>query len=77
VVSTVGFGDFSPTTEMGKAIVAFVQIPSGLIVFASFIGKTTQLFINLARKNMNGTSNFYHYNNHILLGRFNLEVHNS
>lgn len=67
VVSTVGFGDFSPTTEMGKAIVAFVQIPSGLIVFASFIGKTTQLFINLARKNMNGMGNFYHYNNHILL----------
>jgi len=67
VVSTVGFGDFSPTTEMGKAVVAFVQIPSGLIVFASFIGKATQLFINLARKNMNGTSNFYHYNDHILL----------
>jgi len=67
VVSTVGFGDFSPTTEMGKAIVAFVQIPSGLIVFAAFIGKATQLFINLARKNMYGTGNFYHYNDHILL----------
>ncbi len=67
VVSTVGFGDFSPVTDTGKAIVSFVQIPSGLIVFASFIGKVTQLFINIARSNMNGTNDFSHYKDHILL----------
>lgn len=67
VVSTVGFGDFSPTTDLGKAIVAFWQIPSGLIVFASFIGKTTQLFIDIARKNMNGSNDFSHLTDHILL----------
>jgi len=67
VVSTVGFGDFSPITELGKIIVAFWQIPSGLIVFASFIGKTTELFIDIARKNMNGSNDFSHLNDHILL----------
>ena len=67
VISTVGFGDFSPVTDSGKAIVAFWQIPSGLIIFASFIGKVTQLFIDIARKNMNGTNDFAHYQNHILL----------
>jgi voltage-gated potassium channel len=67
VVSTVGFGDFSPVTSAGKAIVALWQIPSGLIVFASFIGKVTQFFINIARRNMNGNNDFYHYNDHILL----------
>jgi voltage-gated potassium channel len=67
VISTVGFGDFSPVTELGKTVVAFWQIPSGLIVFASFIGKTTQLFIDIARKNMNGNNDFSHLRNHILL----------
>ncbi|WP_413694034.1 potassium channel family protein [Psychromonas sp. KJ10-2] len=67
VVSTVGFGDFSPTTDLGKAIVALWQIPSGLIVFASFIGKTTQLFIDIARKNMNGSNDYSHLTDHILL----------
>ena len=67
VISTVGFGDFSPVTHVGKAVVAFWQIPSGLIVFASFIGKITQLFIDIARKNMNGTNDFSDLNDHILL----------
>jgi len=67
VISTVGFGDFSPTTQVGKLIVSFWQIPSGLMIFASFIGKATQLFINIARRNMNGDNDFYHYDDHILL----------
>jgi len=67
VVSTVGFGDFSPVTQAGKIVVSFWQIPSGLIVFASFIGKVTQLFINIARRSMNGTNDFCHYDDHILL----------
>tara|TARA_R110001583_G_scaffold21088_1_gene80241 strand:+ start:4704 stop:5681 length:978 start_codon:yes stop_codon:yes gene_type:complete len=67
VISTVGFGDLSPITYAGKMIVSFWQIPSGLIIFASFIGKVTQLFINIARRNMNGSNDFYHYDDHILL----------
>jgi len=67
VVSTVGFGDLSPVSSLGKAIVAFWQIPSGLIIFASFISKTTQLFINIARKNMNGSNDFSYLDDHILL----------
>lgn len=67
VVSTVGFGDFSPVTHAGKIIVSFFQIPSGLILFATFIGKITQLFINIARSNMTGNNDFSHLNDHILL----------
>ena len=67
VVSTVGFGDLSPVSSLGKAVVAFWQIPSGLIVFASFIGKTTQLFIDIARNNMNGSNDFSYLDDHILL----------
>jgi len=67
VVSTVGFGDLSPVSSLGKSIVALWQIPSGLVIFASFISKTTQLFINIARKNMNGTNDFSYLDDHILL----------
>jgi len=67
VISTVGFGDFSPATDFGKMVVALFQIPSGLTIFAAFIGKVTQLFINIARANMNGTNDFYHLDDHILL----------
>ena len=67
VVSTVGFGDFSPVSQLGKAIVSLWQIPSGLIIFASFISKTTQLFIDIARKNMNGSNDFSYLDDHILL----------
>jgi voltage-gated potassium channel len=67
VISTVGFGDFSPLSHAGKLIVAFWQIPSGLIVFASFIGKSTQIFIDIARKKMDGSNDFSDLNGHILL----------
>jgi len=67
VVSTVGFGDFSPVTHYGKMVVSIFQIPSGLIIFATFIGKITQLFINIARSNMSGNNDFSHLNDHILL----------
>ncbi|WP_354622879.1 potassium channel family protein [Psychromonas sp. MME2] len=66
-ISTVGYGDFSPITPLGKFIVSAFQIPSGLIIFATFIGKVTELFINIARSNMNGNNDFYHLNEHILL----------
>lgn len=67
VVSTVGFGDFSPVTDLGRLVIALWQIPLGLILFATFIGKTTQLFIDIARKNMNGSNDFSYLEDHILL----------
>lgn len=37
--STVGYGDLSPETALGKAIVAFYIIPFGLGMFALTVGK--------------------------------------
>ena len=37
--STVGYGDLSPQTALGKSIVAFYIIPAGLGIFALTVGK--------------------------------------
>lgn len=67
VISTVGFGDFSPVTEPGKLVVAFVQIPIGLLIFGAAIGKVTQSVASIVRKGMNGKKDFSAYKDHILI----------
>ncbi|QUM83082.1 MULTISPECIES: potassium channel family protein [unclassified Moritella] len=67
VISTVGFGDLSPTTAHGQLVVALVQIPFGLLIFGAAIGKTTQAIVTLARKGMNGKKDFSTYSDHILI----------
>jgi voltage-gated potassium channel len=37
--STVGYGDFSPSTAAGKYVVAFYVIPLGLSIFALVLGR--------------------------------------
>lgn len=37
--STVGYGDYSPTTTMGRWVVALLVIPGGLTLFASLLGR--------------------------------------
>ena len=37
--STVGYGDFSPSTDAGKYLVAFYIIPMGLSIFALVLGR--------------------------------------
>ncbi|CAH0526303.1 hypothetical protein VHP8226_01733 [Vibrio hippocampi] len=37
--STVGYGDYSPTTSMGRWVVAILVIPGGLTLFASLLGR--------------------------------------
>ncbi|MDX2320949.1 MAG: potassium channel family protein [Moritella sp.] len=67
VISTVGFGDLSPTTASGQLVVALIQIPFGLLIFGAAIGKTTQAIVIIARKGMNGKKDFSTYRDHILI----------
>ena len=67
VISTVGFGDLSPSTANGQLVVALVQIPFGLLIFGATIGKTTQAIVAIARKGMNGKKDFSTYSDHILI----------
>lgn len=65
--STVGYGDFSASTEAGRWIVALLQIPFGLALFGVLLGKTGQTVTYLIRRAMTGDKNFSHINNHIII----------
>lgn len=65
--STVGYGDLSPTTQVGKYIVAIVQIPLGLAIFGAFLGKLGQTVSKKLRKVMTGEKDFSYLDTHILI----------
>lgn len=65
--STVGYGDLSPATIAGKAIVAIFQIPLGLALFAAFLGKVGQTITFILRRHMTGEKHFNHLQDHIII----------
>ena len=65
--STVGYGDMSPTTELGKWLVALVQIPLGLAIFGAMLGKLGQSVSKVLRQIMTGEKDFSHLDTHILI----------
>lgn len=70
--STVGYGDYSPTTEAGKYIVAFYIIPVGLTIFASVLGRLAAWVSDQWHKRARGLK-AVHLENHILLIGWNGE----
>lgn len=65
--STVGYGDFSPTTDLGKWCVALFQIPFGLALFGVFLGKTGQSITQTIKRSMTGENTFSHFEDHIII----------
>lgn len=67
VSSTVGFGDFSPTTVAGKWVATIYLIPGGISLFAALIGKATVTLSNFWRLQMQGKGDFSHLSGHTLV----------
>lgn len=67
VSSTVGFGDFSPTTDIGKWITTLYLIPGGISLFAALIGKATVTISTFWRLQMQGKGDFSHLSGHTLV----------
>ncbi|WP_199610303.1 potassium channel family protein [Flocculibacter collagenilyticus] len=65
--STVGYGDFSPQSEMGKWVVSVLQIPFGLALFGAVLGKLGQTVSKVMRRNMTGEKDFQHFTDHIII----------
>lgn len=64
--STVGYGDLSPSTVIGKYIVSFYVIPAGLSIFALVIGRIAAWMSAQWQKGVQGLKSL-HVENHILV----------
>jgi voltage-gated potassium channel len=65
--STVGYGDLSPSTELGRWVVSLWQIPFGLALFGIILGKVGQLATFWIRRAMTGNKDFSHMTDHIII----------
>lgn len=66
--STVGYGDFSPTTSLGKWLVSLWVIPLGLSVFALIVAKVGFYLSELATKGRRGLRMLKNQNHIIIIG---------
>ena len=64
--STVGYGDYSPTTTGGKYVVSFFVIPVGLSLFGLVIGRLAAVVSSQWRKGVRGLKSL-DYKDHILV----------
>lgn len=70
--STVGYGDYSPSTTAGKYVVALYIIPVGLSIFAFVLGRAAAFVSAQWHKKARGLKSV-HLSNHILLIGWNGE----
>lgn len=65
--TTVGYGDLSPGTELGRVLAALFILPGGVIFLAAVLGKLSSFFITVWRKGMQGRGDFSGLENHIVI----------
>jgi voltage-gated potassium channel len=66
--STVGYGDFSPSTFMGKMVVSFWVIPAGLSIFAFLIARISFYLSEWAFKGKRGLRKVSNTNHTVIIG---------
>ncbi len=65
--TTVGYGDYSPTTEAGRMITVLWVMPGGIALFTTIIAKVVQLISNRWRKRMHGLASYENLSGHIVI----------
>lgn len=70
--SSVGYGDLSPTTELGKLFTALYVIPGALSIFAFVVGKAISTLTAMVNKLMNGLGDYSTRTGHtVVIGYIN------
>lgn len=65
--TTVGYGDLSPVTIMGRWVASLWIMPGAVVLFAGFLGKLSSLFITIWRKRMQGRGDYSDLDGHIVI----------
>lgn len=65
--TTVGYGDFSPTTLGGRMVAVLWIMPGGIALFTTAIAKAAQAMAESWRRNMRGAGDFSKIDHHIVL----------
>lgn len=65
--TTVGYGDYSPVTVFGQAVVAFCIMPGGIALFTAIIAKSVQGISDQWRRRMQGQADYSQMTGHIVI----------
>ena len=65
--TTVGYGDYSPATEIGRLVTVLWIMPGGIALFTTIIAKVVQQITNKWRKRMRGCTNYKNLSEHIII----------
>lgn len=65
--TTVGYGDFSPTTGPGRLVTVLWIMPGGIALFTTIIAKVVQQISDKWRKKVRGLSSYENLENHIVI----------
>ncbi len=65
--TTVGYGDYSPITEIGRLVTVLWIMPGGIALFTTIIAKVVQQISAAWRKRMRGLSSYETLKDHIVI----------
>lgn len=65
--TTVGYGDFSPSTVLGRMVAVFWIMPGAIALFTTAIAKAAQAMAEVWRRNMRGGGDFSKLDGHFVL----------
>ena len=65
--TTVGYGDYSPSTMAGRAITVLWIMPGGIALFTTIIAKVVQQISDKWRKRLRGLASYPNLTDHIVI----------
>lgn len=65
--TTIGYGDLSPQTQMGRLIVALIFMPASVALFTAILAKTGNSLVLYWQRHLRGIMSYEHLSGHTVL----------